>query len=280
MASLVTGDHAKIEIEQVAKEFVSRRGRLEALRGIDVAIGSREFACLLGPSGCGKSTLLNMVAGFDRPTRGRVLVNGAEVTRPHPSRGVVFQEPALFPWYTVLQNVTFGPKTQRQPGAEYLRRAAQAIEMVGLRGFEHHYPAELSGGMKQRVGIARLLVMQPEVLLMDEPFGALDAQTRWLMQELLLGLWERQQQTVLFVTHDVEEAIFLADVVYVMTARPGSIKRRIAVELPRPRTLEMTAALRFNEIKLEVLGLIREESLKAAGAAAGDGAGAGSLADP
>jgi ABC-type nitrate/sulfonate/bicarbonate transport system ATPase subunit len=264
----------------VAKEFVSRRGRLEALRGIDVAIGSREFACLLGPSGCGKSTLLNMVAGFDRPTRGRVLVNGAEVTRPHPSRGVVFQEPALFPWYTVLQNVTFGPKTQRQPGAEYLRRAAQAIEMVGLRGFEHHYPAELSGGMKQRVGIARLLVMQPEVLLMDEPFGALDAQTRWLMQELLLGLWERQQQTVLFVTHDVEEAIFLADVVYVMTARPGSIKRRIAVELPRPRTLEMTAALRFNEIKLEVLGLIREESLKAAGAAAGDGAGAGSLADP
>ena len=268
-----SGNRAKIEICEVAKEFVSRRGRLEALRDIHVAIGDREFACLLGPSGCGKSTLLNMVAGFDRPTRGRVLVNGAEVRRPHPSRGVVFQEPALFPWYTVLQNVTFGPKTQRQPGAEYLRRAAQAIEMVGLRGFEHHYPAELSGGMKQRVGIARLLVMQPEVLLMDEPFGALDAQTRWLMQELLLGLWERQQQTVLFVTHDVEEAIFLADVVYIMTARPGSIKRRIAVDLPRPRAVEMTAAPRFNEIKLEILGLIREECLKAAGASSGDGGG-------
>ena len=258
------GNSAKIEIANVEKEFVSRRGRVEALHGIDLSIGDREFACLLGPSGCGKSTLLNMVAGFDRPTRGRVLVNGAEVTRPHPSRGVVFQEPALFPWYTVLQNVTFGPKTQRQPSSEYLRRAGHAIELVGLRGFEHHYPAELSGGMKQRVGIARLLVMQPEVLLMDEPFGALDAQTRWLMQELLLQLWERQQQTVFFITHDVDEAIFLADTVYVMTARPGSIKRRIAVDLPRPRTLEMTTAARFNAIKLEVLGLIREESLKAA----------------
>ena len=208
-----------------------------------------------------------MPATQPRPTGGRVLVNGAEVTRPHPSRGVVFQEPALFPWYTVLQNITFGPKTQRQPSADYLRRAAQAIELVGLKGFEHHYPAELSGGMKQRVGIARTLVMEPEVLLMDEPFGALDAQTRLLMQELLLQLWETQQQTVLFITHDVDEAIFLADTVYVMTARPGSIKRRIAVDLPQPRTLEMTTAARFNEIKLEVFGLIREESLKAAGAA-------------
>ena len=273
------GNSAKIEIANVEKTFVSRRGRLEALKGIDFAIGDREFACLLGPSGCGKSTLLNMVAGFERPTRGRVRVNGAEVTRPHPSRGVVFQEPALFPWYTVLQNVTFGPKTQRQPGAEYLRRAAQAIELVGLQGFEHHYPAELSGGMKQRVGIARILVMQPEVLLMDEPFGALDAQTRWLMQELLLRLWETQQQTVLFITHDVDEAIFLADTVYVMTARPGSIKRRIAVDLPRPRTLEMTTAARFNEIKLEALGLIREESLKAAAALSGDASEAVRIGD-
>ncbi len=272
-----SSNHAKIEIREVGKEFVSRRGRLEALKRIDLSIGDREFACLLGPSGCGKSTLLNMVAGFERPTRGRVLVNGVEVTRPHPSRGVVFQEPALFPWYTVLHNVTFGPKTQRQPSAEYLRRAAQAIELVGLQGFEHHYPAELSGGMKQRVGIARLLVMQPEVLLMDEPFGALDAQTRWLMQELLLQLWERQQQTVLFITHDVDEAIFLADTVYVMTARPGNIKRRIAVDLPRPRTLEMTTAARFNAIKLEVLGLIREESLKAAGAAFAQGSSSGGV---
>ena len=205
-----------------------------------------------------------MVAGFDRPTRGTVRVHGEEVAAPDPSRGVVFQEPALFPWLTVLDNITFGPRTCGLPAALYRPTVAALVEQVGLQGFESHYPAELSGGMKQRVGIARVLVMQPRVLLMDEPFGSLDAQTRLVMQELLLTVWERHHQTVLFVTHDVEEALLLADSVSVMTARPGRIKKRLAVELPRPRTLELTTSPLFNALKREVLALIREESQRAA----------------
>jgi ABC-type nitrate/sulfonate/bicarbonate transport system ATPase subunit len=177
---------------------------------------------------------------------------------------VVFQEPALFPWLSVLDNVTFGPRIRRQAPARYEPLARQTLEQVGLTGFESHYPAELSGGMKQRVGIARVLVLEPEVLLMDEPFGALDAQTRTLMQELLLGVWEAGHQTVLFITHDVEEALLLADTVHVMTARPGRVKARLRVELPRPRTIETTTSPVFNALKREVLELIREESLKAA----------------
>ena len=219
---------------------------------------------ILGPSGCGKSTLLNMVAGFDAPTRGRVLAGGAAVEAPDPRRAVVFQEAALFPWYTVHENATFGPKTCGVPVAAYAPRVARVLEQVGLTGFEHHYPAELSGGMKQRVAIARVLVMEPEMLLMDEPFGSLDAQTRSVMQELLLSVWERSQQTVLFITHDVEEALLLADSVSVMTARPGRIKKRLPVELPRPRSLDVTMSPRFNELKREVLALIREESLRVA----------------
>ena len=177
---------------------------------------------------------------------------------------MVFQEPALFPWYSVLQNITFGPETRRVPPEVYRPNVDALLEQVGLKGFESHYPAELSGGMKQRVGIARVLVMQPRVLLMDEPFGSLDAQTRLVMQELLLAVWERHHQTVLFVTHDVEEALLLADSVSVMTARPGRIKKRIAVDLPRPRTLDLTTSPTFNELKREVLALIREESRRAA----------------
>ncbi len=235
-----------------------------ALQSIDLAIPPKEFAAILGPSGCGKSTLLNMVAGFDAPSRGRVLAGGAPVGAPDPRRAVVFQEAALFPWYTVHENTTFGPKTCGVPVEAYAPRVARVLEQVGLTGFEHHYPAELSGGMKQRVAIARVLVMEPEMLLMDEPFGSLDAQTRSVMQELLLSVWERSQQTVLFITHDVEEALLLADSVSVMTARPGRIKKRLAVELPRPRSLDVTMSPRFNELKREVLALIREESLRVA----------------
>lgn len=255
---------AKVVLSDVWKEFVKGRQVVEALQEVTVAIHENEFVCLLGPSGCGKSTLLNMVAGFDRPTRGRVLFAGQEVRQPGPDRAVVFQEPALFPWFTVLDNIAFGPRTRGERPAGYLPRAQRYIELVGLRGFESHYPAELSGGMKQRVGIARVLVMEPEALLMDEPFGNLDAQTRTLMQELLLRVWEQRQQTVLFITHDIEEALLLADTVYVMTARPGRIKRRLAVELPRPRSIEVTTSAAFNELKRELLALIREESLKAA----------------
>jgi ABC-type nitrate/sulfonate/bicarbonate transport system ATPase subunit len=255
---------AAVELRGVSKEFAARDRRVVALQDIDLRIARNEFAAILGPSGCGKSTLLNMVAGFDRPSGGQVLVNGAPVEAPHPSRAVVFQEAALFPWYTVRDNVSFGPRTLRVPAAQYRPKVDAYLEQVGLRGFERHYPAELSGGMKQRVGIARVLVMEPEVLLMDEPFGSLDAQTRSVMQELLLGVWERHHQTVLFITHDIEEALLLADSVSVMTARPGRIKRRLAVDLPRPRSLEVTTSPVFNEMKREVLALIREESLRAA----------------
>jgi NitT/TauT family transport system ATP-binding protein len=253
-----------IDISAVAKEFVTGERRVLALQDIHLKVEEREFAAILGPSGCGKSTLLNMVAGFERPTRGSVRAAGEEVMEPSPQRAVVFQEPALFPWLTVLDNVVFGPKTQGKPPAEYRPRAQQILEQVGLVGFESHYPAELSGGMRQRVGIARVLVMQPQILLMDEPFGALDAQTRSLMQELLLQVWERHHQTVLFITHDIEEALLLADRVYVMTARPGRIKKTITVNIPRPRAMEVTTTPEFNALRREVLALIREESQRAA----------------
>jgi NitT/TauT family transport system ATP-binding protein len=253
-----------IEIRGVHKEFVKGERRVLALQDIDLSVAQHEFVAILGPSGCGKSTLLNMVAGFDHPTRGTVKVEGEEIIEPSPRRCVVFQEPALFPWLTVMDNVVFGPKTRAQPAAEYRARAAQIIEQVGLRGFEASYPAELSGGMRQRVGIARVLIMEPRVLLMDEPFGSLDAQTRTLMQELLLALWERHHQTVLFITHDIEEALLLADRVCVMTARPGRIKKSIEVRMPRPRSIELTMSPEFNVLRREVLDLIREESVRAA----------------
>jgi NitT/TauT family transport system ATP-binding protein len=253
-----------IEIRGVHKEFAKGERRVIALQDIDLAVAQREFVAILGPSGCGKSTLLNMVAGFEQPTRGSVKVAGAEVVMPSPSRGVVFQEPALFPWLKVMDNVVFGPKTRGQSARDYRARAAQIIEQIGLSGFEASYPAELSGGMRQRVGIARVLIMEPQVMLMDEPFGSLDAQTRTLMQELLLSLWERHQQTVLFITHDIEEAVLLADRVCVMTARPGRIKKSIEVRIPRPRSIELTTSPEFNALRREVLDLIREESVRAA----------------
>ncbi len=253
-----------IEIRAVHKEFAKGERRVVALEEIDLTVAEREFVAILGPSGCGKSTLLNMVAGFDLPTRGSVKVAGEEILAPAPTRGVVFQEPALFPWLTVMDNVVFGPKTRGQSAADYRARAAQIIEAVGLSGFEASYPAELSGGMRQRVGIARVLIMEPKVLLMDEPFGSLDAQTRTLMQELLLALWERHHQTVLFITHDIEEAVLLADRVCVMTARPGRIKKSIDVGMPRPRSIELTTSPEFNALRREVLELIREESMRAA----------------
>lgn len=252
-----------IELRSVRKEFVKGERRVVALEDIDLSVAPHEFTAMLGPSGCGKSTLLNMVAGFDRPSAGSVRAGGEEVSEPSPRRAVVFQEPALFPWLTVRDNVVFGPKTQGQPAADYGARAAQIIEQVGLNGFESHYPAELSGGMRQRVGIARVLIMQPEILLMDEPFGSLDAQTRSLMQELLLQVWERHQQTVLFITHDIEEALLLADRVCVMTARPGRIKKSITVGIPRPRSIDITTSPEFNALRREVLALIREESQRA-----------------
>ena len=197
------------ELRDVWKEFVKGGRRVEAVRAIDFAVAPNEFAAILGPSGCGKSTLLNMVAGFDRPTRGQVWANGAPVEGPDPSRAVVFQEPALFPWYTVLDNITFGPKTRRVPPEVYRPRVDALLAQVGLEGFASHYPAELSGGMKQRVGIARVLVMEPEVLLMDEPASALDPTATARIEELVLDL--KQSVTIVIVTHNMQQAARISD---------------------------------------------------------------------
>ena len=242
-----------IEIRGVHKEFVKGERRVLALQDIDLTVAQHEFVAILGPSGCGKSTLLNMVAGFDRPTRGSVKVEGEEIVDPSPRRCVVFQEPALFPWLTVMDNVVFGPKNRRQPAAKYRPRAAQIIEQVGLRGFEASYRPSSPAACASASASRACSIMEPKVLLMDEPFGSLDAQTRTLMQELLLGLWQRHQQTVRFITHDIEEALLLADRVCVMTARPGRIKKNIPVPMPRPRSIELTLSPEFNALRREVL---------------------------
>lgn len=228
-----------------------------ALEGLDLTVAPGEFVALLGPSGCGKSTLLNIIAGFEAATSGAVEVFGEVPNRPGPDRAVVFQEPALFPWLKVWENVTFSPRIAGKAKADYEGEAQRVLDLVGLGAFARHYPDQLSGGMKQRVGLARCLLMAPRLLLMDEPFGALDAQTRLAMQELLLSVWEREKRTVVFITHDIDEALFLADTVYVMSARPGRIKRRISVELPRPRVVDMLADAGFNALKREILHELR-----------------------
>lgn len=255
---------ARIELIDVSKSFVdARRGRTLALDRISIAIKDGEFVCLLGPSGCGKSTILNLVAGFEQATSGQVLLGGSSVTRPGPDRGMVFQEPMLFPWLNVLDNVTFGPRMAGAAREDYLEAADRYLQLVGLRGFERHHSWELSGGMRQRVALARAWISNPKVLLMDEPFAALDAQTRLLMQELLVRIWEETRTTVVFVTHDVEEAIYLADRVLVMTSRPGLIKDEINVPFGRPRRYDdLIGDAAFAEIKRRVLLSVREETIK------------------
>ena len=242
-----------IEIAGVSREFAKEGRSVVALQGIDLAVREGEFVALLGPSGCGKSTLLNMVAGFDFPTAGSVRVAGETVRAPSPQRGVVFQEPALFPWFSVMDNVVFGPKTRGEKAADYRPRAMQILEQVGLRGFEDAYPAELSGGMRQRVGIARVLMLESRVMLMDEPFGALDALTRSVLQKELMVLWRETKKTILFITHSADEAIYLADRVLVMTPRPGKIVLELKIDLPRPRDLTSPD---FNKYKREILDVI------------------------
>ena len=255
-----------IEIDHVTRLFddPKRGSAVKALDDVSVHVARNEFLCLLGPSGCGKSTLLNLIAGFDMPSSGSVRVGGQTITAPGADRGVVFQQPTLMPWLTVWENVAFH-LTMQGVGKEIRRKKAQHyIEMVNLKGFENHYPSELSGGMNQRVGIARALLMNPEVILMDEPFGALDNQTRVLMQELLLGIWEAEQKTVLFVTHDIDEAIFMANRVAVFSARPGRIKADIPVNLPHPRHYTVKTSPEFMELKARLTEEIRAESLAAA----------------
>ena len=256
----------RIVIRGLRKQFrdIARQEEVIALDGIDLAVADDEFLTVLGPSGCGKTTLLNIVASFETANGGEVLLDGEPVRKPGPDRGVVFQEYALFPWLTVQQNIEFGLRERRMPRLERRERVRRQIASVGLSGFEQRYPQELSGGMRQRVALARLLINNPKILLMDEPFAALDAQTRSMMQQELLGVWSAERRTVIFITHNIEEAVLLGDRVVVMTARPGRIKEIVAIELARPRDVTSTE---FNEIRRRVTVLLEDE-VQAAFAAA------------
>lgn len=253
---------AKIEIAGLSKIFKGRNGDVVALQNTDLTIRQNEFVCVVGPSGCGKTTLLNIIGGLEKASSGSVKVDGKEVTGPGKERGVVFQQYALFPWKTVLKNVEFGLKLRGLGKQERKEKAESYLEMVGLKDFAHSYPKELSGGMKQRVAIARAYAVQPEVLLMDEPFGALDAQTRAQLQEDLLRTWQKEKKTCFFITHDVEEAVILAQRVIIMSARPGRIKEMIDVDIPYPRDQATKLDSRFVEIKNEIWSKVYKEYLE------------------
>jgi len=255
-----------LAIDAVARTFAGARNGppVEALLPTTLSIADNDFITILGPSGCGKSTLLRIVAGLDTPTTGEVRLDGQLVKGPGADRGMVFQSYTLFPWLTVVQNIKFGLRERALPPARQAEIAAHYVAKVGLAGFEDHYPKTLSGGMQQRTAIARALANEPRILLLDEPFGALDNQTRSLMQELLLSIWESERKTVLFVTHDIEEAIFMANRVVVMTARPGRIKAEVAVPLAHPRHYTIKTAPEFSALKAELTEQIRVEALKTA----------------
>ena len=260
---------SKLVIDGVGRTFPGVHGGAPtlALTPVSLAVADNDFITILGPSGCGKSTLLRIVAGLDRPTEGRVLLDGAEVSGPGADRGMVFQSYTLFPWLTIEENVRFGLREKGLPVAEQASIARHWIRKVGLEGFERHYPKMLSGGMQQRTAIARALANAPKILLLDEPFGALDHQTRGLMQELLLAIWESEKTTVLFVTHDIEEAIFMASRVVVMSARPGRVKADVAVPIAHPRHYTVKTTPAFSSLKARLTEEIRAEALKVEGAA-------------
>ena len=263
--------HGRVELRDVGVAFESMGATVQAVDCVSLAVEPGQFVSLIGPSGCGKSTILNIVAGFVQPTSGESLLDGKKITKPGSDRGVVFQQYSLFPWLSVRKNVEFGLQMQGVAAGKRETTARTLLGLAGLLAFENHYPDQLSGGMKQRVGIVRALATSPQVLLMDEPFGALDAQTRVVMQEILTNMWQRFRISVLFVTHDIDESIFLSDKIYVMTARPGRIKAEIEVPLPRPRTPAMTYTPAFIELVQRIKALIREESLAAMGSELKDG---------
>ena len=249
-----------VEIDDLTKIYDPDGAHVTAVENLDLDIGDNEFVTVLGPSGCGKSTLMECIAGYLEPTDGEVLVNGDPVTGPDPSRGVVFQSNRLFPWKTIGQNARFGPQMRNAVDDDRIR---ELLDETGLSGFEDSYPHELSGGMQQRAELVRLLANDPDIMLMDEPFSGLDAMTKELMQEMLLDIWEEEDRTVLFITHDVAEAIFLADRVVVMTARPGQIKDVIDVDIDRPRDSSVLTSEAFNEYQERASELIHDEAERA-----------------
>ena len=254
---------ALLQVRGGERRFASSTGSTLALQATDLDVAENSFITILGPSGCGKSTLLRIVAGLDTPTAGQVLLDGRRITGPGADRGMVFQSYTLFPWLSVLDNVCFGLRERGMTRPQQLETAMAFIHKVGLKGFEHHYPKQLSGGMQQRTALARALANDPRMLLMDEPFGALDHQTRELMQELLLGIWEEQRKTVLFVTHDIDEAVFMGSRVCVMSARPGRIKLDRMVPLAHPRHYSVKTAPAFVGLKAELTEAVRAEVLAA-----------------
>ncbi len=249
----------QIHISKVNKVFSTDGREVVALEDINLDVSPGEFICLLGPSGCGKSTLLNAIAGFSPPTAGTVIVDGSAVRAPGPDRGMVFQEYALFPWMTVEKNIAFGLEIKKQPKARIKEKVSELLEMLKLQDFRDRYPKDLSGGMRQRVAIARVLALDSPILLMDEPFGALDSLTRRNLQDELLRIWMEFRKTVVFVTHSIEESIYLADRIVVMTYRPGTIKKIVSVSMPRPRD---PSSVEFNDLKKELALLVMEEQTR------------------
>ncbi|WP_020485133.1 ABC transporter ATP-binding protein [Methylomonas sp. MK1] len=246
----------RVDIENLSITLGSGKQAFEAVQNVSVSIAPGEFICLLGPSGCGKSTLLSALAGHLPASNGSIWVDAQAINRPDSERGIVFQQHTLFPWKSVIDNVAFGLKMKGIPRDARHEQARELLKLVGLAGFEEHYPAQLSGGMQQRVEIARVLINSPKVILMDEPFGALDAQTRIMMQQLLLQVWERFNTTIVFVTHDIDEALFLADRILVMSARPGRIVQDLALDFQRPRAAELITSETFMHLKRHCLQLL------------------------
>lgn len=252
-------EEIKIKVDNVTKIYPGPNDQsVAAVQSADFVVRNGEFLVILGPSGCGKSTLLRIVAGLEQPTDGNVYIDAIRVDGPGRDRGMVFQSYTSFPWLTVEKNIEFGLRLREEPGAKRREVVERYLRATGLLAFRNKYPKELSGGMKQRVAIARTMANEPEVLLMDEPFGALDAETRWRMQELLSNVWSETRVTVVFVTHDIEEALFLADRIYVSTARPSRLKKEIVVPFGRPRTIATKTLPEFSQLEVEIASLIRD----------------------
>lgn len=254
----VAGDDVKLSVQGVGKNFQRRDGSLVVLEDISFDVRAGEFFVIVGPSGCGKTTFLRIVQGLDAPSNGRIMLSGRPLEGPGADRGFVFQNDSLYPWRNVLQNVTFGPELQRKARATFEKYARDIVSLVGLSGFESHYPHELSGGMRQRVNLARAFAVDPDILLMDEPFASLDALTREAMQQELVRIVAETGKTVLFITHQIDEAVLLADRIAVFSARPGRLAKVIDVDLPRPRTLDVKRTPRFQELVDQVWNLIAQ----------------------